>query len=216
MDRIALHDIVGYWGRQYRNESGNWVHPDDEETFARMPHTFNLDFPVSPFVGDILSAPVIILGANARYTPTRTPTEFPDDSAIEAYVNRVRNPSESDWSFVSRYYDKVSYGRLLSHGSAALINACPYRSPKISEEPDNRKVLKKLPSVRFTRQWLLDAVLPLAEQGERLVVAKRPGLWSLPPSVRQARGVVFDPAPRSPQITREPWSAVLEKLRKQA
>lgn len=215
MDKtIALHEIVDYWGRQYRNGSGNWVHPDDEATFAGMPHTFNLDFPVSPYIGDILRAPVIILGANARYTPTRTPVEFPDQSAIDAYVSRVRKPSESDWSFVAQYYHKVNYGTLLSDGSAALINACPYRSPKISEEPENRKVLKQLPSVRFTRQWLLDAILPLAAEGERLVVAKRPGLWSLPTSARQAKGVVYDPAPVSPQITREPWSAVLETLRR--
>lgn len=121
-------------------------------------------------------------------------------------------PSSSDWSFVSRYYDGVNYGPLLASGKAALINACPYRSPKISEEPQNRRLLKRLPSVEFTRRWLLEAVVPLADSGQRLVVAKRPGLWRLPADVRQRQGVVVDPAPVSPQITGGPWAVVQRRL----
>ena len=213
---MELKEIVEFWGEQTRNSLGQWVHPTDDEHFRANQHSFNLDFPVSPYVGDILSAPIIILGANAGYSASMTPSEFPDEAAMDAYLARVRRPSSSDWSFVSTYYGTVNYGPLLVTGKAALINACPYRSPKISEEPENKRLLKHLPSVEFTRRWLLEAVMPLADAGQKLVIAKRPGLWRLPAKVRQLSGVVVDPAPVSPQITGVPWAAVQQRLQELA
>jgi len=62
---MNIGDIVRYWQNQIRADIGDWVHPEDVNAFREYEHTFNLDFPVSPYVGDILNAPVIILGANA-------------------------------------------------------------------------------------------------------------------------------------------------------
>jgi len=64
------------------------------------------------------------------------------------------------------------------------------------------------------RRWLLEAVLPLAEQNEKLIIAKRPRLWALPPAVKSRKNFVTDPAPISPQITSHAWQAVLDKLSK--
>ena len=208
----SLQDIVSYWSEQRANPRGQWLHPADQDAFEAVQHTFNLDYPVSPYVGDILNAPVIILGANAGYDSVITPEEFPDTEAIERYVSRVRLPSESDWSVVSSYYDRLNYGPLLATGQVALINACPYRSRKISEEPENRRLLKNLPSTAYARRWLLESVLPLVNAGQRLLVAKRPGLWDLPAALRNADGVVFDPAPVSPQLTSTAWEAVQQKV----
>ena len=213
---MKFSDIVEYWSGQRQAESGCWTHPEDEEFFASTEHSFNLDFPVSPYVGDIINAPVIILGANAGYDSVVTPTEFPDNASVIKYVERVRRPVESDWSWVAQYYDRVNYNGLLVSGKAALINACPYRSKKISEEPKNIRLLNRLPSTKFARSWLLEAVVPLAQAGERLIVAKRPRLWNLPPYLKETEGVVFDPAPISPQITRQPWAAVVEYLQARA
>jgi hypothetical protein len=210
---MKLEEIVHFWSQQCQNAQGQWTHPADDPFFQSAPHSFNLDFPVSPYVGDILNAPVIILGANAGYDPQLTPTEFPDAETIERYVARVGAPSAADWGFVSEYYGGVNYGPLLADGRAALINACPYRSPKISAEPENRSLLARLPSTSLTRRWLLEAVVPLARAGRRLIVAKRPGLWKLPASLREMEGVVFDPAPISPQITSGPWATVQATLR---
>jgi hypothetical protein len=209
---MNLENIVTYWSKQHRNDRGQWVHPADQAEFDSARHTFNLDYPVSPYVGDILNAPVVILGANAGYDPLITPVEFPDADAISAYVHRVSAPDKSDWSAVAPYYEGVNYGPLIGSGQAVLINACPYRSKKISEEPDNKRLLDQLPSTEFTREWLLSTVIPLAEAGQRLVIAKRPGLWRLPQALRNMNGIEFDPAPISPQITSKPWSAVAEKL----
>ena len=209
---MKLEEIVDFWSQQRQNEQGQWIHPADDPFFQSAPHSFNLEFPVSPYVGDILNAPIIVLGANAGYDPQLTPSEFPDVETIERYVARVGAPSDADWVFVSKYYGGVNYGPLLADGRAALINACPYRSPKISAEPDNRRLLARLPSTSFTRRSLLDAVVPMARAKIRLIVAKRPGLWKLPASLRDVEGVVFDPAPISPQITNGPWAIVQATL----
>jgi len=209
---VRIYEIVTFWAEQRRTAAGEWLHPLDEPEFGSSNHSFNLDFPVSPYVGDVVSAPVIILGANAGYDPAMTPEEFSDELAIQRYVDRVRAPSTSDWSSVSRYYNDVNYGELIADGRAVLVNACPYRSPKISAEPENKLLLNRLPSTTFARRWLLESVFPLAQSGERLVVAKRPGLWNLTPDARGREGVVFDPAPVSKQIASKPWAAVVERL----
>lgn len=209
---MDITTIVDYWRDQHRTEDGRWMHPEDQTTFDESDHSFNLDFPVSPYVGDILTAPVIILGANAGYKKRVTDSEFPDDNAIQAYLNRVRDPSSSDWSPMASYYYGVNYGPYLLDGRAAWINACAYRSPQLSKEPKNKKLIPHLPSARFTRKWLLEAVLPMAERGDRLIVAKRFGPWNLPKGFRDRTGVTFDPAPVSMQVTSKPWSEVRKFL----
>ena len=205
---MELKEIVSFWSMLRKNSHQKWVHPDDETLLLSGPHSFNLHFPVSPYVGDILRAPIVTLGANTGFDPGVTPIEFPNEKAIRSYVNRVCAPSDSDWSSVARYYGSVNSGPLLTDGRAALINASPYRSVKISAEPEIRRMLKRLPSLALNRRWLLEALLPLAEAGKRLIVVKRGGLWELPKSLRESRGVVFDRAPISPQITSVPWAAI--------
>lgn len=209
---MNFQDIVTYWQGLHRDEHGRWIHPDDEPVFDSARHSFNLDFPVSPYVGDILLAPVIILGANAGYRADVTPSEFPDEAAIQTYINRVRAPSNTDWSSVAPYYASVNYGPLIADGLAVLVNACAYRSPKISKEPENRKLIRRLPSVAMTRRWLLEVVRPLLAEGQRIVVVKRAGLWELPTDFRILPGVTIDPAPISPQLTGAAWTAVQSRL----
>lgn len=205
---MHVSDIVEYWARFRRDDAtGQWTHPDDRAVLAGQ-HSFNLDYPTCPYLGPVTSAKVVILGANGGYSPTETPKEFPDAEAFERYLGRIRDPEGADWSNVSPYYDRVNYGPLVYRGDAAWINASPYRSPRISAERDNQRLVRSLPSSVFLRRWLLEAVVPLAARGERLVVVKRPGLWRLPPEVRTAPGVLVDPAPISPQLTSAPWNAV--------
>ena len=166
---------------------------------AGHPHPFNLDFPAGPYVGDILHAPIIILGANGGYDAERTPAEFAPDNAILDHLSCIALPSTSAWTVPSYYYDKANYGPLLVDGRAALMNACAYRSTRINS--DVRRIAKLLPSVTAARAWLLERVIPLANKGTRLVVIKRPGLWNLPYYARESRGMVVDPAPVSPRMT---------------
>ncbi len=206
---MQIEDIITFWrGQQQADEQGQWAHRLDRKMLDSLPHSFNLDHPVSPYIGDVLTAPVIILGANAGYSPSLTPTEFPDADSVRAYTGRVDDPSGSDWSFVSRYYDRTNYGHLVASGSAVVVNACAYRSPKLSEEADNRAMIKCLPSAIFTRRWLLETMLPLAANGERLIVIKRGGQWKLPKTISTALGVTVDPAPVSPQITSKPFACI--------
>ena len=73
---MKLGEIVKFLSEQRQSERGQWTYPADDPLFESAPHSFNLDFPVSPYVGDIVNAPVIILGASAGYDRHVTPTEF--------------------------------------------------------------------------------------------------------------------------------------------
>jgi len=206
---MQIADIVAFWrGQQEVDQQGRWAHRLDRKILDSTAHSFNLEYPVSPYVGNVLKAPVIILGANGGYNSTMTPTEFPNAASINAYIRRVDEPDGADWSFVSRYYNGTNYGHLVASGRAAMVNACAYRSPKLSEEPENQRVIVSLPSSIFTRRWLLEAVLPMARKGERLIVIKRGGQWKLPPTIASEPGVTRDPAPVSPQITSVPFAAI--------
>lgn len=208
---IRREDIVSFWSLLNRpTTDGLWVHPEDERFFGNTRHSFDLRFPVSPYIGNILDADVIILGANAGFDPIITPSEFPSQDIIEAYVARVHDPRAASWDFVSEYYHTTNYGAALAEGRAALVNASPYRSKKISEEPENRALIENLPSTRFNRNWLREAIFPLAATGSVRVAAKRYGLWKMTPEEKSAPGIYVDTAPVSPRLT----SAALAALQK--
>lgn len=204
------YDLSEYWSR-LRKAGSSWVHPDDQALIDREPHSFNLDFPPPAFVGDVTTAKIIILAANGGYDPMITPAEFKAENPEAQYLKRLAHPEEANWPEVAPYYRGVNYAELVFSGKAAVVNACAYRSRKTSEEPDNRKLIEKLPSVRFNRVWLTKVVLPEAEAGRRIIVGKRHGLWSLPGSVKRSRGFIADPAPVSPHLSKIVWDE-LERL----
>lgn len=204
-------DLSKYWS-QVRKTPIGWMHPDDETLLGKQPHSFNLDFPPPAFVGDVTSAKVIILVANGGYDSEVTPTEFEAPDSAERYLGRLSNPSTATWAEVAPYYRGVNYADLVFSGKAAAVNACAYRSRKISEEPDNRRLLKKLPSVHFTRTWLLEAILPKVEAGTCFIVGKRHGLWNLPEGVKSHDGFLHDPAPVSPHLSNVVWARLQEVL----
>lgn len=193
-------NLADYWSKLLRTDLG-WVHPDDEAVLARTKVSFNFDFPPPAFVGDVLRAKVIVLVANGGYDPIVTAREFSKVGSVERYIDRLNHPDTASWWEVAPYYDSVNYGHLLTSGKVALVNACAYRSRKISEESENKRAIKSLPSAVFTRSWLLEQVLPQVRSGDRMIVGKRHGLWSLPNDVRNCSGFVADPAPVSPHLS---------------
>ncbi|MDE0406799.1 MAG: hypothetical protein OXN81_02980 [Alphaproteobacteria bacterium] len=178
---MDIEEIVGYWSRQLKTLEAQWLHPDDKEILGRRPHSFNLDFPAAPYVGNIIGAPIIILIANPGYHLTATPYEFRCGEAdIRRHLKQISHPDTADWRGAGGgYYETVKYGQMILDGCAAVVDACAYRSERISQEPRNRALLEDLPSVHFTRRWLLNCVLPLARKGQKLVVAKRWSLWNM-------------------------------------
>ena len=211
---MRIDEIVRYWrGGQAQDPAGRWVHQLNRETFDAHSHDFDLHHPVSPYVGDALNAPVVILGSNAGYNPKTTPMEFPDAKALDACLAGVDDPTSADWTTDAPYYHRTNYGRFIAEGNAVLVNACAYRSRRLGEEPNNLRMLKQLPSVTLTRRWLLEAVLPLARLGDRLIVVKRSRAWALPKTFREANGVYVDPAPRSPLVTGPALKAMTAFLR---
>lgn len=210
---MKIDEIVTFWsGQQSPDQNNRWAHNLDRDTLDKYPHTFNLDHPVSPYVGDVLNAPVVVLGSNGGYDPIITPGEFSGARDLQDHINRIDRPDRGDWVSASPYYEELNYSKLLSDGNAVLVNACAYRSKKLSDEPENQRLLEKLPSVLFARNWLIEAVLPLAIAGQRLVIAKRHRRWNLPPSFKEAKGVIVDPAPISPHISSRPYSQIMTFL----
>ena len=67
--------FVEFWNEQRRIDR-QWFHPEDEKVLRGRQHSFNLDHPVVPYIGDIRRARVVILGANAGYSPDETPFAF--------------------------------------------------------------------------------------------------------------------------------------------
>jgi len=200
-------DLSKYWS-QVRKSAKGWIHPEDEEVLSKQPHSFNLDFPPPAFVGDVTTARIIILLANGGYDPTVTPLEFVAPDSEAKYLRRLSSPEQANWAEVSPYYRDVNYAELVFSGKAALVNACAYRSAKISDEPENKRLLDKLPSVRFNRAWLMEEIFPQVEAGTRFIVGKRHGLWALPETVKGNKGVLLDPAPLSPYLS----NVVLKRL----
>lgn len=178
-----------YWMALKKTDLG-WAHPEDLMAFRSSQHSFNLDFPPPAFVGDILNARLIVLAANGGYKKDVTSKEFAAPGSEDRYMERLTDPSHVDWSEVAPYYRGINYADLVFSGAAVIVNACAYRSPKISNEPENRKLIERLSSVRFTRRWLLETIFPEAEAGQRLIIGKRHGLWNLPQAVKKSRGFI--------------------------
>ena len=184
------------------------MHPEDQELLSSAAHSFNLDFPPPAFVGDVTRAKVIVLAANGGYKSDVTPKEFEEPGSETKYVNRISNPGETNWSEVAPYYDDVNYAELIVNRTAALVNLCAYRSHKISEEYENKRLLAILPSVQFHRKWLFEIIFPQMESGRKIIVGKRYGLWKLPPSAMDYSGLIIDRAPISPHLSKHVWEDI--------
>ena len=169
------------------------VHPDDKAVFDRHPnHTFKLQFPPTPFVGRVDTAPIVILMLNGGYGPGETEAEFPDEPTIAEYRKYIR---EGEVPPRGRYYKSLSYLDLIAAGKAVLVNAVPYRSAPLSEEPYNQRVAKRLASLEAHRRWLTQEVLPEAARGNRFVLAHRFGWWNIRKEEYAGASVIFSPFP---------------------
>lgn len=207
-----LQGIVDYW-----RELKGAVHPDDEAVFERFTdHGFNLDFPPPAYIGDILNAPILILENNGGFDERSTPAEFPDAQAQKEYRELLASPRRLDLSerTISPYYRSRNYTRFLRTGAAALVNGVAYRSVD-GKAKRVEELTKVLPSAKFHRKWLLEAVLPLVDRGERFLVVHRWGRWKPAVDVFRAHpNAIFSKAQISKDLSRQELSAADEFIRK--
>jgi len=189
--------IVEHW----RKLAGP-VHPLDEPFFERFRHNFNLDYPPPAYIGDIESAPVVLLEAHGGYGEEVTPAEFADPGTAAMYLRRLYDPGPVVAEKVAPYYGERNYADLIASGVLALVNAVAYRTPDMSKEASNRKLVERLPSTAVHRTWLKSELLSQVARGERLVVANRSGLWDLQRSGDPVPGLVFTPNPRMSDLDR--------------
>lgn len=187
--------IVQHW----RALTGN-VHPDDEPFFASALHSFNLDWPPPAYIGDVNSAPFILLMMNGGYHPQMTPEEFPEPASVERYLDMLHNPRAVNPFSVSAYYRASNYEQYIASGRLALVNAVAYRSGKLSDEKSNCRLAKRLPSTLKHQQWLRQELIPQALAGKRVIIAHRNSMWKLRQQEHQHPNIIFTRSGASPHL----------------
>jgi hypothetical protein len=176
----ALSLISDFWGIV-----DGPVHPADEPVLQEQDPTatvLNRDYPPPAFIGDVDNAPILILMGNGGFDAQKTPLEFSDQGSIERYIQFLRCPGPVDPGLMSPYYDSHYAAPLIRTGTAAIVNCCAYRSNRLMNSAGKlKKLADELPSVRASRKWVKDELMPAAASGAKLVVVHRPGLWDIPP-----------------------------------
>jgi hypothetical protein len=176
MSDRRVSSLRNYWAKL----TGS-VHPDDELVFRRYPrHTFDLRFPPPAFIGD-LSAPIVILMSNGAYKPGITEAEFPNEAAVSEYRSYIRGDVAALPPLLANYYARGLVGDWIPTGDAVVVNAVPYRSPRLSKEPHNQEVVERLLSLAEHRRWVMKEVVPEAVAERRFLLVHRNGLWKIPP-----------------------------------
>ena len=195
---VTNYSLVKHWrklkGKIRLNGKGVYVHPDDMEVLRDHPNRFNLDYPPPAYVGDIVSAPAIMLLTNGGYNSEGTKNEFSKRGAAKRYLDCLHDPSLMCPKGYSPYYLKWNYKEFLRDGHLAIVNVAAYRSPDFSGA--RQEIAGKLPSVQRHRQWLREELLPAAEKGERFVVAHRYTHWKLDPERDGQRNLYFSGSKR--------------------
>ena len=186
--------IVEFWQRCH-----GAIHPEDAAILEEHNHSLNLDHPPPAYLGDPRTAPIVLLNANGGYDREMAKEEFATSEDVQRHLKRLHDPIAASFSAMSSYYLERNYASLILEGKLTMVNALAYRSLKISEEPENEKIAKLLPSVEEHRRWLLDEVFPQALLGKRLVIAHRSRLWRLPKPLPE-ENVVQTLAPISPNL----------------
>lgn len=190
--------------RQFWQKLDGNVHPDDAPVLATHRHSFNLDYPPPAFIGDIDNAPVVILFANGGFDAAVTPTEFPYEEDRREYLDWLHGHRKEPPKRLAPYYLQNSVFPWVKNGTAVILNAIAYRSPKLSQEPENQNVAQLLPSTRLHREWLMNEVLLDARQNRRFIIVHRPAMWKLDRTgFASSMNVAFSPNPASPHLSME-------------
>jgi hypothetical protein len=213
MAEKAVSSIRKFWRRLTDS-----VHPDDVPTFSgQSAHTFNLKYPPPVFVGNIDIAPIIVLMSNGGYAPGVTEAEFPDEAAKSAHRAYIRGETDALPPTLSGYYVNGPFSDWIAKGNVALVNAIPYRSPRLSSEPHNQRVAKHLPSLAVHRRWITEEVLPQAKLSKRFLFVHRNRWWNIPKEDAGPCVVFSDPAraePNRPAPDKEKLDLAQEWLRR--
>jgi hypothetical protein len=144
MSNKPLSLIAKFWGRL-----DGAVHPDDIPIFdARPEHSFNLKFPPPAFIGAVDTAPIVILMSNGGYKSGVTEAEFSDEASVLEYRSFIRGEVSALPPRLAGYYNAGPFAGWIADGSAVLVNAVPYRSPRLSDEPHNQSLQNGLPLLK--------------------------------------------------------------------
>jgi hypothetical protein len=118
--------------------------------------------------------------SNGGYKPGITEAEFPDDASVFEFRQWLHGHAVVPPSRLGDYYTQQAFGNWIATGQAVIVNAVPYRSPRLSRERYNQAVATQLPSLAAHRNWLMQEVLPEAAAGRRFLLIHRNKWWAVP------------------------------------
>jgi hypothetical protein len=129
--------------------------------------------------------------------------EFPTPEDSREYIDWLAGRRMEPPARLSRYYTGNRIFPWIVSGQAVIVNAVAYRSSSITNEPDNRKMRKILPSALLHRCWLMTEVWPAVKAGKRKMIAHRPGLCDLDRRIHA--DFLFSTNPRSERLSDPMW-----------
>ncbi len=197
--------------RSFWRQLDGLVHPQDELFFEKNPEAksvFHLGLPPPAFIGDVDNARVIFLMMNGNYKPGITKSHFPDQASQAEYIRYIRGEQTQMPTNLAGYYRTGPLAAWLEDGTAALVNAVAYRAPALTRVPGIMKMIGGLPSFVEHRSCVIEDVIPDAQQGKRLLLVHRNGLWQL---LRNIAGpaIIFSTNP----VSKNPSEDALGRIR---
>jgi hypothetical protein len=176
------------------------VHPLDEAIIKRMNHGFNTECLLTPYMGCLKKAPVVLLFLSAGLDGRDK--EHGESAKGQAYYQGQRN-GESDLPAMDEHesahlwvkktlkqftVDWASDWEVM-RSNVAFLNISPYKSKELT----NHAVLTALPSCRAALDWAQFVLFPQAEREERVVVCLRSAAWWGLGHTSSAKSGVFVP-----------------------
>jgi len=136
--------------------------------------------------------------SNGAYKPGVTEAEFPDAISVSEYRRYISGEVAALPPRLARYYATGQVGEWIYAGKAVIVNAVPYRSPKLSKEAYNKDVSSRLVSLAAHRRWMFEEVLPEAARCRRFILVHRNGWWRIPPQFSGPCVLFSNPARAEP------------------
>lgn len=172
-----MTDIFKFWSQV---QEADREHPADREVLARVKHGFDLARMPGCFVGQLRTAPVVLLYLSPGWSEHGHVDRLSKSDKERAIRKHGGNEPIPDldrpgirW-LASRTKCFGPWNVVRPH--VAVLNIGAYHSKTFEDKP----LLAALPSSRMSLSWAQDVLFPQAVRGERVVVCMRAArFWGL-------------------------------------
>ncbi|EGQ8224942.1 hypothetical protein GUM54_17630 [Vibrio cholerae] len=179
--------IFEYWNNVIDDQSGRYIHPEDENVLIELSHLVENDmdfsFPPGPIFGPLKTAKIVLCYANPGIDDlslnTIQDSEFKDElfkqlTGVHKYPHHLAGWNE--W-FSPRANSLFDGDIELACEYMSVFNLVPYASRNMDKV---EKIANCLPSVWIAQNYLRTVLIPKAKAGDILLIMCRSShLWGL-------------------------------------